>query len=111
MALDGEYAAAADFVPACAGLRPDDAIGTEIISAHACWKWVERRGGRGELRAVVRNAPQRPWLAIQPIFACAASHGRFLFCAERASRKFLRGEKDLTLFYAPATAAVDAVSR
>jgi tetratricopeptide (TPR) repeat protein len=89
MALDGEYAAAADLFRRALGLRPDDAVTRNNLGA-CLLEMGERDAGEATLRAVARGAPQMAGRAITSL--AAASHGRF-FLRPSAVAKFLRPEK------------------
>lgn len=89
MALDGEYAAAADLYRRALGLRPDDAM-TRNNLASCQLEMGERDAGEASLRAVAGCAPQLAGMAITSL--AAASHGRF-FLRPSAAAKFLRIEK------------------
>lgn len=89
MALDGEYAAAADLFRRALGLRPDDAVTRNNLGA-CLLEMGERDAGEATLRAAARGAPQMAGQAITSL--AAASHGRF-FLQPSAVAKFLRLEK------------------
>jgi tetratricopeptide (TPR) repeat protein len=89
MALDGEYAAAADLYRRALGLRPDDAVTRNNLGACQL-EMGERGAGEASLRAVASGAPQLAGMAITSL--AAASHGRF-FLRPSAAAKFLRIEK------------------
>jgi Flp pilus assembly protein TadD len=89
MALDGEYAAAADLFRRALGLRPDDAVTRNNLGA-CLLEMGERDAGETTLRAVARGAPQMAGQVITSL--AAASHGRF-FLRPSAVAKFLRLEK------------------
>ena len=85
MALDGEYAAAADLYRRALGLRPDD--GATRNSLGMCLlEMGERSAGEASLRAATRDAPQLAGQAITSL--ASASHGRF-FLRPSAASKFL----------------------
>jgi Tfp pilus assembly protein PilF len=89
MALDGEYAAAADLFRRALGLRPDDAVTRNNLGA--CLLEIgERDAGEAALRAAARGVPQMAGQAITSL--ASASHGRF-FLRPSAAAKFLRLEK------------------
>jgi Flp pilus assembly protein TadD len=89
MALDGEYAAAADLYRRALGLRPDDAVTRNNLGA--CFlEMGQREAGEASLRTVASSAPQLCGMAITSL--AAASHGRF-FLRPSAAAKFLRVEK------------------
>jgi Flp pilus assembly protein TadD len=88
MALDGEYAAAADLFRRALGLRPDDAVTRNNLGA-CLLEMGERDAGEATLRAAARAAPQAAGQAITSL--AAASHGRF-FLRPSAVAKFLRSE-------------------
>jgi Tfp pilus assembly protein PilF len=89
MALDGEYAAAADTYRRALGMRPDDAMTRNNLGV-CLLEMGERDAGEASLRAATRGAPQMAGLAITSL--AAASHGRF-FLRPSATAKFLRVEK------------------
>jgi Flp pilus assembly protein TadD len=89
MALDGEYAAAADLFRRALGLRPDDAETRNILGA-CLLEMGDRDAGEASLRAAARGTPQMAGQAIK--WLAAASHGRF-FLRPSAVLKFLRSEK------------------
>ena len=90
MAMDGEYAAAADMFRKALGLRPNDAMCRNGLGA-CLLELGERDAGEASLRAAVRGAPQLAGLAITAL--AASSHGRF-FLRPTAAAKFLRDEKN-----------------
>ena len=74
MALDGDYAAAAEHYPACDRMRPDDIV-TRANLGICLLEMGERDAGEASLREAARGAAQ---MAGQSITALAsASHGRF----------------------------------
>jgi Flp pilus assembly protein TadD len=89
MALDGEYAAAADLYRRALGLRPDDAV-TRNSLGMCLLEMGERSAGEASLRAATRDAPQMAGQAITSL--ASASHGRF-FLRPSAAVKFLNPEK------------------
>ena len=89
MALDGEYAAAADLYRRALGLRPDDAV-TRNSLGMCLLEMGERTAGEASLRAAMRDAPQMAGQAITSL--AAASHGRF-FLRPSTAAKFLNLEK------------------
>jgi Flp pilus assembly protein TadD len=89
MALDGEYAAAADMFRRALGLRPDDAVTRNSLGV-CLLEMGERDAGEANLRAVAGSTPQMAGQAITSL--AAASHGRF-FLRPSAAAKFLRVEK------------------
>jgi tetratricopeptide (TPR) repeat protein len=89
MALDGEYAAAADLYRRALGLRPDDAMTRNNLGSCQL-EMGQREAGEASLRAVASGAPQLAGMAITSL--AAASHGRF-FLRPSAAAKFLRVEK------------------
>ena len=88
IAMDGEYAAAAELFRRALGLRPDDAVTRNNLGA-CLMEMGERDRGEATLRAAIRSAPQMAGLAITSL--AAASHGRF-FLRPSAAAKFLGGE-------------------
>ena len=89
MALDGEYAAAAELFRRALGLRPDDAVTRNNLGA-CLLEMGARDAGEASLRAATRTAPQMAGQAITSL--AAASHGRF-FLRPSAAASFLRAEK------------------
>jgi Flp pilus assembly protein TadD len=89
MALDGEYAAAADLYRRALGVRPDDAA-TRNSLGMCLLEMGDRSAGEASLRAATRDAPQLAGQAITSL--ASASHGRF-FLRPSAAVKFLNGEK------------------
>lgn len=88
MALDGEYAAAADLYKRALAMQPDDAL-TRINLAKCLLELGDRDTGEAQLRIAARNTPMsgRAMTAM-----AAAPHGRF-FIRPSDAAKFLRGEK------------------
>ncbi len=86
MAMDGEYAAAADIYRRALGLRPDDAV-TRNSLAVCQLEMGEREAGEASLRTATRDAPQMAGQAINSL--ASSSHGRF-FLRPSAVAKFLR---------------------
>jgi tetratricopeptide (TPR) repeat protein len=89
MALDGEYAAAADLYRRALALRPDDAVTRNSLGI-CLLEMGERDAGEASLREAMRGAPHMAGQAITSL--AAASHGRF-FLRPSAAAKFLRVEK------------------
>jgi Tfp pilus assembly protein PilF len=89
MALDGEYAGAADNYRQALGLRPDDTVIRNSLGL-CLLEMGERDAGEANLRAAVRGAPQTAGQAIASL--ASASHGRF-FLRPSAAAKFLRIDK------------------
>jgi len=89
MALDGEYAAAADLFRRALGLRPDDAMSRNNLGL-CLLELGERDTGEASLRAAARGAPHMAGLAVTSL--ASASRGRF-FLKPSAAAKFLRVEK------------------
>jgi tetratricopeptide (TPR) repeat protein len=89
LALDGEYAAAADLYRRALGMRPDDAA-TRTNLGICQLEMGEREAGEASLRAITRGAPQLAGQAITTL--AAASHGRF-FLRPSAAAKFLGVER------------------
>jgi tetratricopeptide (TPR) repeat protein len=85
MALDGEYAAAADIYRRALGLRPDDAMTRNNLGI-CLLEMGERDAGEASLRAAMRGDPHTVGRAITSL--AAASHGRF-FLRPSAAAKFL----------------------
>src|SRR5260221_9853332 len=86
MALDGEYASAAEFYRHGLGLQPDDAV-TRINLGKCQLEMGEREAGEATLRAATRGSAQLAGRAITAL--AAAPHGRF-FLRPSAAAKFLR---------------------
>jgi tetratricopeptide (TPR) repeat protein len=89
MALDGEYAAAAETFRRALALRPDDDV-TRTSLGMCLLEMGERDAGEASLRAATHGDPQIAGRAITSLAAC--SHGRF-FLRPSAVAKFLRVEK------------------
>jgi Flp pilus assembly protein TadD len=89
MALDGEYAGAADLYRRALGLRPDDAT-TRNSLGMCLLEMGDRSAGEASFRAATRDAPQLAGQAITSL--ASASHGRF-FLRPSAAARFLNGEK------------------
>jgi tetratricopeptide (TPR) repeat protein len=89
MALDGEYAAAADMYLRALGLRPDDRVSRNNLGV-CLLEMGDREAGEASLRAATRGAPELAGQAITSL--AAASHGRF-FLRPSVVAKFLRVEK------------------
>jgi Flp pilus assembly protein TadD len=89
MALDGDYAAAADLFRRALRLRPDDAMSRNNLGL-CLLEMGEREAGEASLRAAAPGAPQMAGLAITSL--AASSHGRF-FLRPSAAAEFLRVEK------------------
>jgi Flp pilus assembly protein TadD len=89
MALDGEYAPAADLFRRALALRPDDAV-TRNNLGMCLLELGERDAGEAVLRETVRGAPQMAWQAVTSL--AAASHGRFFLRPSDAAR-FMQVEK------------------
>jgi len=86
MAMDGEYASAADLYRYALGLQPDDVV-ARINLGKCLLEMGERDAGEEALRAATRGSSQ---LAGQAITALAAApHGRF-FLRPSVAAKFLR---------------------
>jgi tetratricopeptide (TPR) repeat protein len=89
MAMDGEYAAAADTYRRALALRPDDDASRNSLGI-CLLELGERDAGEANLRAATRGDPQMAGRAVMSL--AAASHGRF-FLRPSAVAKFLRVEK------------------
>jgi Tfp pilus assembly protein PilF len=89
MALDGEYAAAADLYRRALGLQPDDAA-MRVSLGKCLLEMGEREAGEATLRTAARGTAQLAGPAITAL--AAAPHGRF-FLRPSAVAKFLRVEK------------------
>lgn len=85
MALDGEYAAAADTYRRALGLRSDDAVTRNNLGI-CLLEMGERDAGEANLRAAMRGDPHTAGRAITSL--AASSHGRF-FLRPSAAAKFL----------------------
>jgi tetratricopeptide (TPR) repeat protein len=90
MALDGEYAAAADLFRRVLRLRPDDAMSRHTLGA-CLLEMGERDAGEASLRTAIRGAPQTAGLAI--MLLAGSSHGR-LFLRRSDAATFLNAEKN-----------------
>jgi tetratricopeptide (TPR) repeat protein len=88
MALDGEYAAAADLYRRALGLQPDDSA-TRVNLGKCLLEMGERDAGEATLRAATRGAAELAGPAITAL--AAAPRGRF-FLRPSAAAKFLRVE-------------------
>jgi tetratricopeptide (TPR) repeat protein len=88
MALDGEYAAAADIYRRALGLRPDDTVTRNNLGL-CLLEMDQRDAGEASLRAAMGGDSQMAGRAITSL--AAASHGRF-FLRPSAAAKFLRVE-------------------
>ena len=86
MALDGEYAAAADLYRRVLGQRPDDAL-MHYYLGKCLLELGDRDAGEAELRAAASSGLQAAAGAITAL--SAAPHGRF-FLRPSAVAKFLR---------------------
>jgi Flp pilus assembly protein TadD len=89
MALDGEYAAAADTYRRALALRPDDAVTRNSLGI-CLLEMGERDAGEASLRAATRGDPHMAGQAITSL--AASSHGRF-FLRPSAVAEFLRVQK------------------
>jgi tetratricopeptide (TPR) repeat protein len=85
MALDGDYAAAADLYRQALALRPGDAV-TRINLGKCLLEMGQRQAGEAALREATRGAPPLAGLAITAL--AATPHGR-LFLRPSAAEKFL----------------------
>jgi predicted Zn-dependent protease len=85
MAVDGEYAAAADLYRHALGLQPDDVV-TRTNLGKCLLEMGERDAGEATLRAATRGSAQLAGWAIRAL--AAAPHGRF-FLRPSAVAKFL----------------------
>jgi predicted Zn-dependent protease len=90
MALDGEYATAADLYRRGLALQPDDAA-IRVNLGKCLLEMGERDAGEATLRAAARGTAQLAGPAI--VALAAAPHGRF-FLRPSAAAKFLRAEKN-----------------
>jgi Tfp pilus assembly protein PilF len=88
MALDGDYAAAADTYRRALGLRPDDSMSRNNLGA-CLLELGEREAGEASIRMATRD-PQMAGHAITSL--SGASHGRFFLRPSNAA-EFLRGQK------------------
>jgi Flp pilus assembly protein TadD len=89
MALDGDYADAADLYRRALGHKPDDAP-TRINLGKCLLEMGEREAGEATIRAATRGTAQ--WAGLALMSLAAAPHGRF-FLRLSAAAKFLRVEK------------------
>jgi predicted Zn-dependent protease len=89
MAIDGEYAGAADLYRHALGLQPDDTA-TRVNLGKCLLEMGERDAGEATLRAATRGSAQLAGQAIKAL--AAAPHGRFLL-RPCAVAKFLNVEK------------------
>lgn len=83
MAMDGEYAAAADHFRRAIEQRPDDVVLLNNLGA-CLLEMNQREAGESSLRAVVRGAPQAAGMAITTL--ASASHGRLFLRPSDAAR-------------------------
>jgi predicted Zn-dependent protease len=84
MALDGEYAGAADLYRQALELRPDDSL-SRLELGKCLLEMGERERGEASLRAAAQGAPQQvAGLAITAL--ATASHGRFFLRRSAAAR-------------------------
>ena len=83
MAMDGEYAAAADHFRLALEQRPDDVVLRNNLGA-CLLEMNQREAGEACLRAVVRGVPQAAGMAITSL--ASASHGRFFLRPSDAAR-------------------------
>jgi Tfp pilus assembly protein PilF len=81
MALDGDYAAAADLFRRALRLRPDDAMSRNNLGL-CLLEMGEREAGEASLRAAAPGAPEMAWLALTSL--ATSSHGRFFLRAKRS---------------------------
>lgn len=86
MAMDGDYAAAADGFRNVLGQRPQDVM-SRVNLGVCLLEMDQREAGEASLRAALRIAPGATGLAVTTL--AAASHGRF-FLRPSAAAKFLR---------------------
>ncbi|MDI1267144.1 MAG: tetratricopeptide repeat protein [bacterium] len=86
MAMDGEYAAAADGFRNALGQRPDDVM-SRVNLGVCLLEMNQREAGEASLRAALLTAPGLTGMAVTTL--AAASHGRF-FLRPSAAAKFLR---------------------
>jgi tetratricopeptide (TPR) repeat protein len=89
MAVDGEYAAAADLYRHALGLQPEDTM-TRVNLGKCLLEMGERDAGEAALRAATRGSAQLAGRALTAL--AAAPHGRF-FLRPSAAAKFLRVER------------------
>jgi Flp pilus assembly protein TadD len=82
MALDGDYAAAADLFRRALGLRPDDAMSRNNLGL-CLLEMGEREAGEASLRAAAHGAPQMAGLALtslatsrMDVFSCDQAQPR-----------------------------------
>jgi len=89
LALDGDYAGAADLYRHALGLQPDDVV-TRINLGKCLLEMGEREAGEAALRTATRGSAQLSGQAM--IALAAAPHGRF-FLRPSGAAKFLRVDK------------------
>lgn len=90
LAVEGEYAEAADLYRHALGLQPSDAV-TRVNLGKCLLELGEREAGEATLRAATRGSAQFSGQAITAL--AAAPHGRF-FLRPSAVAKFLNVEKN-----------------
>lgn len=88
MALDGEYAGAAELYRSALERRPEDAA-ARIGLGRCLLELGQRNAGEASLRVAMRTAPHAAGLAITAL--AAAAHGR-LFLQPSAAAAFLRAQ-------------------
>lgn len=88
IALDGEYASAADLYRRMLALRPDDAL-SQYYLGKCLLELGDRDAGEAALRAAASSGLQAAGAAIAAL--SAAPHGRF-FLRRSAADNFLRGK-------------------
>ena len=87
LALDGEYASAADAYRHALAHRPDDAFARADLAA-CLLEMGDRDAGEASLRSAFRSGPHLFGRTIHAL--AASSHGRFFF-RPSAVMKFLQG--------------------
>src|SRR5262249_22861477 len=88
MALDGEYAGAAEYYRRALAMRPDDAV-TRTNLGICLLEMGERDAGEASLRAAARGPARTAGRSITAL--ASVSHGRF-FLRPSAVAQFLRVE-------------------
>jgi tetratricopeptide (TPR) repeat protein len=90
LALDGEYAVAADLYRRALELQPNNEV-TQISLARCLLEMGQREAGEAALRAVARSGGARVWPAITAL--SATPHGR-VFLSPSAAAGFLGAPPD-----------------
>jgi predicted Zn-dependent protease len=87
LALQGDYAGAADLYHAALALRPDDPL-TRIALGKCLLEMGEREAGEAAIRAAGRGSPALAGLALTAL--ASTPHGR-VFMRPSAAARFLGG--------------------